>query len=480
MAWMMDTLPGITATSYQDPMEWLEVVLQLRSDHEILCLDQFQDVLTMVLGSPTTGVLQQVNLTIDATQSVSVPRPSRHGVGEIIWAQDLMSEALPHLEWDPPTYDVPAVRGKGVFTFPLGPVRADVAEALLYRLAVMGDEIVRLDLVHEFKRRHVAALACGRTIFDAAIVVERLTGTSTVAHALAYSLAVEDALGIAVPDGISTGRMILAELERAYSHLGDLAALAVSTGLPVPQMEYLHHREAILGANFRLFGHRYLRGIIRPAGLDSHRWPSQRDLGREAARLLSLVKVTARIQEDLLHTPSYLDRLSGAGRIPPDTIDFVRPVGPVGRAAGRDHDVRGWRPYAQYSTANLTIPHQSSADALARYRVKSEELQQSLALLVRLLETWDATSVRGGATLEMSGADGGLVEGIGVVEAPRGQLTYRVVIDTDTRTIRHVGIATPSARNWYVVPPAIANQNILQDFPIIDASFSLSVAGWDG
>jgi Ni,Fe-hydrogenase III large subunit len=65
-----------------------------------------------------------------------------------------------------------------------------------------------------------------------------------------------------------------------------------------------------------------------------------------------------------------------------------------------------------------------------------------------------------------------------VVEAPRGLLSYRVSVGSDF-TIRQLDVSTPSERNWYVVPPAVANKNILQDFPIIDASFGLSVAGWD-
>jgi Ni,Fe-hydrogenase III large subunit len=71
--------------------------------------------------------------------------------------------------------------------------------------------------------------------------------------------------------------------------------------------------------------------------------------------------------------------------------------------------------------------------------------------------------------------DGGV--GLGTVEAPRGRLCYR--LEVHAGRVRAASLTTPSQLNWPAVPLALEQRNILQDFPIIDASFSLAVSALD-
>ena len=188
---------------------------------------------------------------------------------------------------------------------------------------------------------------------------------------------------------------------------------------------------------------------------------------------MAAIRVEAeKLQAALEHTPSFLDRLEGAGTIPARVIHYVRPGGPVGRSAGRPMDVRVNRPYGLYGASRIPVPVLPNADARSRFRVRAEELEVSLGILERHISDW-SPGMMGGETYA-----GDRQWGLGMVEAPRGQLTYAVTLNA-AGTVEHLALATPSARNWYVVPPAMQNHNILQDFPIIDASFNLSVAGWD-
>lgn len=483
MSVTMESMRGLTENTYEHPQDWLSGLWDLRNaGYEIVLLDGYEDTLSGFLLHPTENDTQAVHLTAGDSRSVSVPRPSRHGMGELIWAEEVVQQQLPWLTWEEPLYENRRVKGKGIFTYPLGPVRADVAESISYQLHVMGDEIVRLDLRHQFKRRHIRKLCQGKSVDRTMPWIERITTTSTVAHSLAFCLALEQANGVEVPLRESMARTILAELERAVSHLGDLAGLAVSTGLPVPQMEYLRHKEALLRINRAIWGHRYLRGIIRPGGVV---WPAARDvpsLDEILGRLFEMSREVSKMAEDLAATPSFLDRLHGAGRIPTETRDFIRPVGPVGRSSNRSLDVRRWQPYAGYRECNVAIPRASTGDSYDRYAIKSQELDISLSLIRTLVERFWRNPEDSGEARRPFYPDSKAhptLQGLALVEAPRGLMAYRVILDGDTGLIRHVGFATPSQRNWYVVPAAMANHNILQDFPIIDASFALSVAGWD-
>ena len=446
---------------------------------ETLLVDGDADGLHTILYHPTDCRYQVIRLNPGA--SVSLPLPAEIGIGESITSLQLAVESLPWLHWRQ-AYRDRSVLGKGIFTYPLGPVRGDVAESVFYRLQVMGDDIVRLTVENGFKRRSIRELCRGRSIADALLLVERMTTTSTVAHALAYSLAVEDCLGVRIAPETSATRVLAAEMERLVSHAGDLATLAVSTGLSVPQMEYLSCKESVLRVNFDLFGHRYLRGVIRPGGAAALRdhAPSNDELASAHLRLVKLLNQMRSVKEDLLRTPSFLDRLHGAGTIPEQTREFVRPVGPIGRSVGRSIDARKAHPYLMYADLRFEVPERFTGDAFARYVVKAEEFEESFSIVLQLLSAPESLGFE--AQDLSSVAESGLTEkreATAWVEAPRGLMAYRVVLTGDCR-VDHVGIATPSQRNWYAFAPAVANHNILQDFPIIDASFHLSVAGWDG
>lgn len=472
MSISLDLVWDLAAHYYENAGEWAQDITVYRKDAEIVMLAMLDHHLELAMLHRTRGQIERFVLNV---QSEPIGLPSGFFVGEVLAAEERIRAEHSRITWAHAPYPKKSVKGKGVFTYPLGPVRADVSEALLYQLQVMGDEIVRLDLVHQLKRRHVRTLCLGKPASDAVKIVERTTGTSTVAHALAYSMAVEQALGLEMDSGVAQCRMIVAELERVYSHLGDLAALAASTGMPIPQMEYLHHKEVLLRLNHHVFGHRYLRGVVIPGGIQAIQVPSAREWAGET--IVTMRDDVERMQHDLERTTSFLDRLHGAGIIPQETLDFVRPVGPVGRASQRDCDVRRMRPYLAYADADFEVPSLEDGDAYARFVVKTKELIQSLSLLRRLLvsEDWMHAQARSLTDRELSKTPG---VGLAVIEAPRGLLSYRVEVGSDL-TIRHLDVSTPSERNWYVVPPAIANKNILQDFPIIDASFGLSVAGWD-
>ncbi|MCY0897582.1 MAG: hydrogenase-3 subunit E [Firmicutes bacterium] len=462
--------------------EWLQAWQAERAEGiETLLLDAHNQSLSVWGLDPDAHRVTQLVWRPPSPDSVwaADPAPSRVGIRETENAEPFIARTWPALPWSSGS---PVVRGKGVFFYPLGPVRADVAESVEYRLAVMGDEMIHVDLRAGFKRRHVRTLVVGRYIDEAWPVVTRFTTTSNVHHTLAMALAVEKAWDISVSPTHTLLRTLFAELERIVSHLGDLAVLAVSTGLPLPQMEYLHLKELVLRLNYRLFGHRYLRDLIVPGGVQLTQWPQKADVTWALNTLATVYRQSSDIASGLLNTPSFLDRLHGAGVIPASTVAQVRPVGPVGRASGVSFDVRQALPYVAYVSHPIQPCVETSGDAYARFQVRVRELSVSLSLARILLEEWRDldTGVQAARVLQMLKGPPLYSPGLGIVEAPRGLLVYGLYPHKDSGRIEHLAVATPSMRNWSAVPEAMANHNIMQDFPIIDASFSLSVSGWDG
>jgi formate hydrogenlyase subunit 5 len=64
------------------------------------------------------------------------------------------------------------------------------------------------------------------------------------------------------------------------------------------------------------------------------------------------------------------------------------------------------------------------------------------------------------------------------VEGPRGELVYAVYPGGDAGP-PWVRLRPASAANWPALPLAVAAGNVLQDVPIIEASFALSVSALD-
>jgi Ni,Fe-hydrogenase III large subunit len=394
-------------------------------------------------------------------------RPSTYGYWGL-WG--LEEEAPPGL-WHGPRQRL-RVTGRGTHLMPLGPVRADVAESIRYELAVFGDDIHGLRLYPGYKRRHVVQLMTGQSVDRALALAERITGTSPVAHAWAFSQAVEDAWDLQVPEPAAQFRTVLAELERLASHLGDLALLASSTGTVTAAADLYRQKEAVLRFNALLTGHRYLRGFVSPGGIRRAPHAGSADL---AAMLDAVEREFASIRQALERTNSFLDRLHGAGQIPADQLSGLDLTGFVAKAAGMRADLRWDRPYGAYGAlvAEREPCRVTQPDAFGRYWVRAEEVAQSVQFLRRLAwpRTTDAQFLSAPVNREEPGV------GYGLVEAPRGRLFYRIEAAGDT--VRHAVIDTASRRNWPAVPFAMAARNIMQDFPIIDASFALAVSSLD-
>lgn len=107
-----------------------------------------------------------------------------------------------------------AVEGPGVYEIPVGPVHAGLIEPGHFRFSVAGETIVRLKARLWFVHRGIEKLFHGRPATAAVDLAERISGDTSAAHALAHSLAIEDALGIELPHEVHRLRALIVELER--------------------------------------------------------------------------------------------------------------------------------------------------------------------------------------------------------------------------------------------------------------------------
>ena len=89
--------------------------------------------------------------------------------------------------------------GAGVFVIPYGPVRSGVFEAAQFLIQTGGEDVAYCAQRLFFKRRGAERRISEVPLNLAVLVAERVSGTSSVAHALAFCHAVESLAETEVP-----------------------------------------------------------------------------------------------------------------------------------------------------------------------------------------------------------------------------------------------------------------------------------------
>jgi formate hydrogenlyase subunit 5 len=360
------------------------------------------------------------------------------------------------------------VAGYGLFTIPHGPVRSGVVESIEYLVETPGEAIPHLNMRVFYKHRGVEYRFTGLTLPDAVLLAERTEGIASVAHALAFSHAAERIVGCVPPPAAALVRVLHAELERIANHLDVAVRLADAAGLAVATARMALHKERVMRLVSRMCGSRFGRGVVVPGGVTALPRLSPAELRAELDKLSRPIAADAAA---LMATSSFLDRLRGTGPLTPARARQHGALGPIGKAAGFADDDRLARPYDGYRT--LTVPParaHAAGDALARLRVRWEEVDSSFGLLRSA--TADL-SERTGDQLRTpcEPADG---RALGWAEAPQGEVLYDVSLQAGRIAGCHPRSA--SFHNLVLMHEVFAG-DILTDFPFIEASFGLSVAG---
>jgi formate hydrogenlyase subunit 5 len=391
----------------------------------------------------------------------------------LIWAADgdpprPGSGAPPHPATEPVPGTLPShVAGPGLFTIPHGPVRSGVVESMEYLVETPGEDIPHLNMRVLYKHRGIEKRFEGMTSGDGVLLAERTEGTTAVAHALAYCHALERLAGTDVPWPARLIRVVHAELERLACHLDAVVRLADSAGLAVATARFGWHKEQVLRLVSRLCGSRFGRGVVVPGGVGGAPQLPPGDL------LAAVGVLDRRLSADLellMGTASFLDRLRRTGPLTPDRAREHGALGPIGRASGLADDARQGRPYDAYGSLSVRTASRPDGDALARLDVRVREITQSFHLLRQAV---DELAEAGGGPLRApcDPADG---RAVGWAEAPQGEVLYDVALAGGRITRCR---ARPASFHNLVLMHEVFAGDILTDFPFIEASFGLSVAG---
>ena len=362
------------------------------------------------------------------------------------------------------------VVGPGLFTIPHGPVRSGIVESIEYLVETPGEDIPHLNMRPFYKHRGIAKRFDGLRPADGALLAERAEGIASVAHAMAYCQALEAIAGTEVPWRAALIRTLHAELERLACHLDVIVRLADGAGLAVATARFGWHKERVLRLTGKLCGSRFGRGVVIPGGVAAAPLVAPMQMLAAVGGLDREVSSDIRL---LMGSASFLDRLRRTGPLETGRAAEHGALGPIGRASGQTDDARLQRPYAAYGSLGLTVSSRTDGDALARLEVRIGEIESSVHLLRQVIDEL-AEAESDALRTDCRVADG---RALAWTEAPQGEVLYDVRVE-DGRITR-CRSRSASFHNLVLMHEVFAG-DILTDFPFIEASFGLSVAGAAG
>lgn len=380
------------------------------------------------------------------------------------------SKPMPRVEGE---YRWARAEGEGVYEIPVGPVHTGIIEPGHFRFQAVGEQIInleeRLGYVHKGIEKRFESMRWE----DGFRLAGRVSGDTTVAHSLAYCMALESMAGFVPSERAFWLRALFLERERIANHLGDIGAICNDAAFAFMLYQLMRLKEGILRTNSELLGHRFIMDIIIPGGV-----AVDIDVkGKE--KILSELKWLEKEFEKLVtiydENPSLEDRVRDTGVLLPEQARELCAVGIVARASGMNLDCRIFNPfppYNQYDRIELDVPVLITGDVHARTWVRIHEVRESIRIIRWLLDNLPDGNISG--TIDPPSSE---KAGFAAVEGWRGEIIYWLQ-SGPAGEINRCMVRDPSSINWLGLEQAIQG-NIVPDFPLCNKSFNQSYSGHD-
>ncbi len=267
----------------------------------------------------------------------------------------------------------------------MGPQHPSTHGVLRLQLELEGEVIRRTKPIIGYLHTGMEKTAEQLTFSQGPTNVTRMDYLAPLHGELAYSLAVEKLLDIEVPPRAAAIRVLMTELNRVSSHLVAIATNGMDIGAISMMMYGFRERESILAFFEKTTGLRMNHNFIRPGGTAADLPPGWKD---DVAAIIADIPIRLDRYDDLLQeNPIWVARTRNVGMITAEEAIAESVTGPALRAAGVDWDLRKVFPYSGIEQYDFDVPLGENGDVYDRYRVRMEEMRQSLRIVEQVMDT---------------------------------------------------------------------------------------------
>jgi len=270
-----------------------------------------------------------------------------------------------------------------------------------------------------------------------------------------YCLAVEDLLGIEVPERAKYIRVIASELNRCIYTLYWLAIYGIFLGHSTMFMWPAGDRELFIDLLEAMSGARVTHAYFVPGGV---RNDLPANFEERCLRQVNYFEKRIKEYEAIFYqNPVLKQRTEGTGIL--SRMDAIRlgTTGSVLRASGVDFDLRKKEPYDVYENLDFETQVMKEGDSYARSRIPYLEMFESCRIIKDALRKMPKSgSVR---TKLKPNPKGGNDESYRRVESGRGSLGFHIISNNRPEPYR-VKISVGSFRNLICIPYLLKGEKL--------------------
>ncbi|MDP4151865.1 MAG: nickel-dependent hydrogenase large subunit [Bacillota bacterium] len=339
---------------------------------------------------------------------------------------------------------------------PFGPQHPVLPEPIHLNLVMEDEKVVDVLPSIGFVHRGLEMLVKKKDFNAYTYVAERVCGICSYMHGMGYCQAIENIMGIEVPERALYLRVIGAEFSRIHSHLLWLGLCADAFGFESLFMHTWKLREQILDIMEEITGGRVIFSAVKIGGV-------KRDL--DEAMLTKILDILNDLEPQIKEISSVFiesvtvrHRLEGVGVLSTEDAISTGAVGPMLRASGVSQDMRKLN-YAAYGQLDFDPIVEKNGDSMARCKVRIREIFQSIDLIRQAVKKLPQGTID---TPFKGNPDG---EYFARLEQPRGEVIYYVKAN-GTKFLDRVRVRTPTLANLPALVKVLKGCD-LADVPIL-------------
>lgn len=334
------------------------------------------------------------------------------------------------------------------FVVNFGPAHPSTHGVFRMRVTLDGEVVLDLEPIFGYLHRGIEKLAEQRTYTGIIPLTDRLDYLASMSNNMAHCIAVEKLAGIKVPERAEYLRVILAELQRLVSHLVAVGAFLNDCGaFMTPILYMLREREKVVDLFEMVSGQRLTYTYMRPGGVNQD--VPEEFLPALRKFMAQMPRYIEEYEQLLAQNEILLARSKGVGILTKEMAINASASGPVLRASGVKWDIRKAEPYSIYDRFEFEVPTGTAGDCYDRYRIRVEEMRQSMRIIEQAMKQIPSGEVRTNVPRLIRPPAG---EVYSRIEAPKGELAFYIVSDNSIAPYR-----------YHIRGPSFVNLTALRD-----------------
>ena len=292
-------------------------------------------------------------------------------------------------DWDQ-IVSAQAERGDETIVINMGPQHPSTHGVLRLILELDGETVTSLRPAIGFLHTGIEKNMEFKTFAQGSAYVTRMDYVAPLFNEVVYCLAVEKLLDLEAPQRAQELRVLFMELNRIASHLVALGTGGMEIGALTMMTIGFRDREMILDFFESVCGTRMNHAYIRPGGVSIDL--PENGLATLRGLIEWLHKHLPEYAKFCNENPIFQGRMRGVATLDLTECMLYGASGPVLRSAGYPWDLRKSQPYCGYETYDFEVPVWNTSDAYGRFRVRLQEMWESLKIVEQCYERLERSS----------------------------------------------------------------------------------------